>query len=346
MKKIQTISTVFLVALLVIPQVSLARHNDNNDWGGWSRSSIDRDELDDDIVDNLPIPVLFGVVYDLVNPDFGDPRGGGTRSHEGQDFIAAQKTPVVSPTEAIVIRTGEGTSAGKYVYTANPGGETFRYMHLDSIADIESGDKLDVGDLIGTVGDTGNAPDGVYHLHFEVRDEDNDATDPYERLVDGFTLEEKISFLDGIFDKVDEDEDEYAEFLVDTYGSDIRTALSRGYDLPDPILDILEESGVLDEQKAEVELEELLARIPAVISSELDNGDQSPLVALLQIYIIYTDTGAARNALAAAGPTGYYGGITARAVEALQAEVDVSETGVYDEVTRKALINRTVELSI
>ena len=105
---------------------------------------------------------------------------------------APQGTPVVSPTEAVVTGVGVGASSGKYVYTANPGGESFRYMHLDTMADIERGDKLSVGDFIGTVGDTGNAPDGVYHLHFEVKNLKNEAIDPNERLGGApFTIKNK-----------------------------------------------------------------------------------------------------------------------------------------------------------
>ena len=203
-------SSVFLFCALVVtsllPLTSEARHND------WGRSSVDRSDLDDEIVETFPLPVLFGVEYDDIYPDYGDPRGGGTREHEGQDMRAPQGTPIVSPTDAIVIRTGEGSSAGKYVYTTNPGGETFRYMHLDSIADIEAGDELEVGDFIGTVGDTGNAPEGVWHLHFEVRDKDNDPTDPYPRLGQAFTTKERMSFLRDILRDVD-DEEEYVAFV-------------------------------------------------------------------------------------------------------------------------------------
>src|SRR5690606_7271821 len=123
-------------------------------------------------------------------PDFGDPRDGGDREHEGQDILAPRGTPILSPTEAVVLRIGNGSSSGKNVYTANPGGETFVYMHLDEIAsDLEEGDRLDTGDLIGYVGNTGNASGGPAHLHFEIR-EGREAKDPYPRLLASFTVEE------------------------------------------------------------------------------------------------------------------------------------------------------------
>ncbi|MEZ4200796.1 MAG: hypothetical protein R3B69_04450 [Candidatus Paceibacterota bacterium] len=48
---------------------------------------MNTNRLDDDIVEEMPIPVLFGITYDEINPDFGDPRDGGAREHEGEDFI-------------------------------------------------------------------------------------------------------------------------------------------------------------------------------------------------------------------------------------------------------------------
>ena len=48
--------------------------------------------------------------------------------------------------------------------------DQYRYYHLDSFADgLEAGDWVSAGDVIGFVGDTGNATSGGWHLHFEVR---------------------------------------------------------------------------------------------------------------------------------------------------------------------------------
>lgn len=163
-------------------------------------SAIQREikKLDDDIVEDLPIPIVIGLSRNQITSDFGDARDGGSRSHEGQDLIASRGAFIASPTDAVVTRTGEGGSSGVYVYTANPGGETFVYMHLDSIADgVKAGTVLEAGDLIGYVGDSGNAKGGVTHLHFEIRD-GREAIDPYPRLTEEFTLEQKISVLKKI----------------------------------------------------------------------------------------------------------------------------------------------------
>ena len=304
-----------------------------------ARYDVNRNDLDDDPVEEFPVPVLFGVDYDNLVPDFGDSRGGGTRSHEGQDMRAPQGTPVVSPTEAIVISTGEGVSAGKFVYTANPGGETFRYMHLDEIADnLRRGVELDEGDLIGTVGDTGNVPAGVYHLHFEVRDDRNRATDPYERMTGKpYTLKERVSFLRGILREVD-DRDGYAELLVETFPDEFRTAFQRDYNLPHEIEELLEDSGVVESIDLMEQLMKLIATVPALIPTDLETGDSGVAVSLLQTYLIFHSEGAARDRLAAAGATAYFGPITAAAILEYQEDKNLPETGVFDARTKSKMM--------
>lgn len=333
----QTIRVVayFLVILLIIPSPAFARHNTPDDE--YFLRSLDTGDLDNDPQDEFPVPVLFGVAYEDINPDFGDLRGGGTRLHEGEDMLAPFGTPVVSPTEAVVVYTGRGSSAGNFVVTVGHGNEIFRYMHLDTIANLDRGDELDAGDLIGTVGDTGNAPDGVYHLHFEVRDDDNDPTDPYPRMTDTFTLKKKASFLRDILRDVREDEDAYAAFLVDTFTEDLTAMLRAEYKLPDEIEDALDDAGVYTEEAARAKIQKIIAQIPPVLQMDLRKGDQGPAVTLLQIYLIYGSEGPARDALAAATATGYYGPITAAAMSEFQATRELAITGVYDAQTRKDL---------
>lgn len=154
--------------------------------------------LDDDEVDNLPIPVLMGITLRQISPNFGDPRGGGTRSHEGLDIMAPRGAIVSSPTEAVVIRTGKGSSSGIYVTTANPGGETMNFYHLDRIADgVRSGTELKEGDIIGYVGNTGNVSGGAPHLHWEIRD-GRRAEDPFPRVTHEFSSEVRVRILTEI----------------------------------------------------------------------------------------------------------------------------------------------------
>lgn len=150
--------------------------------------------LDSDKVEEMAIPVA-GVTLKSISPNFGDPRDGGARTHEGEDIIAARGSLVISPTDAVVTSTGKSDSPGIYVYTANPGGERFAYFHLDSIAErVKPGTVLKPGDIIGFVGNTGNASGGVTHLHFEIRD-GRTPTDPFPRLTRVETTDEYIRTL-------------------------------------------------------------------------------------------------------------------------------------------------------
>lgn len=303
-----------------------------------TRTRVNVSSLDNDPVASFPLPVLFGNNYDRLVPDFADSRDGGTRSHEGQDIRAPQGTPVVSPTKAVVLSTGEGTSAGKYVYTANPGGETFRYMHLDTIADISRGDDLEPGDLIGTVGDTGNAPDGVYHLHFEVRDESNDPTDPYPRLSDTFTIKEKASFLRGILSSISGSDDKYAAFLVATFRDDIAAMLQAGHDLPYQIDDVIRSGPVGETLVLQARLAEVMNLIPTVLPTDLKIGDQGVAVSLLQTYLIFHGSGPAYDVLRRAGATGYYGAVTEAAVSEYQRAARIAVSGLFDPATKKHML--------
>jgi len=289
-------------------------------------STIQRkiNDLDNDRVNEIPIPVLLGVSLKQIYSDFGDPRGGGTREHEGQDILAPRGAYIVSPTEAVVLRTGNGESSGKYVYTANPGDETFAYMHLDDIADgVKAGVVLKKGDLIGYVGDTGNAKGGVTHLHFEIR-EGRKATDPYPRLEGEFTLKERMTALTEILKDSDDEEDE-AEALVQTYRGLFMAAVAQGIDIPTAVENALGTTG----------------SVATSFFRDLTLGSQGEDVTALQAFLIAEDTGVKADALAAAGATGYFGGMTLAALVEYQAAIGVNPaSGYFGPLTRAHIAAR------
>lgn len=331
---------VCLVVVFLAPAFSAeARHNDDDGGDGeWYSSSVQRkiNDLDDDEVDEFEIPVLFGIALTNLTSNFGDPRDGGARTHEGLDMMATLGTPIVSPTEAVVVGTGDGDSSGKYVRTVGPGGESFVYMHLDDIADIDEGDVLDVGDYIGTVGDTGNASGGAAHLHFEIR-EDGEAKDPFPRIDKEFTLKEKMSLVVGMWENLD-DEDEMAEFLVETYEDEFETALNSGYTLPNEIKSELKKKGIVSTASLIEQLDTIIKSIPKVVTKDLTIGAQGVEVSLAQFYLIYMKTGPAATALANAGATGYFGTVTEAALKEYQKSHDVEQTGIYDADTREEMV--------
>ena len=127
-----------------------------------------------------PVPVDGVVSADLVD-SWGAPRSEG-RSHQGIDIFAPRGTPIRSATEGIVLSVGENRLGGHIVRVAGPGGEWHYYAHMDHFASVRPGDVVHAGDVLGYVGDTGNARGTPYHLHYGIYRAPGRATDPYPRL--------------------------------------------------------------------------------------------------------------------------------------------------------------------
>ena len=110
-----------------------------------------------------------GVRVADVWPSFGDPRGGGTRSHAGVDIMAPRGTPVRAAAAGTVWRAGGSRNGGISVTIIDDAGVRYFYTHLDAIApDLEARQRVGVDTVIGFVGNTGNAAATAPHLHFEV----------------------------------------------------------------------------------------------------------------------------------------------------------------------------------
>jgi murein DD-endopeptidase MepM/ murein hydrolase activator NlpD len=95
---------------------------------------------------------------------------GGTRIHEALDIMAPRGTPVVAAVDGKVEKLFTSDAGGLTVYQFDPSATyAYYYAHLDSYAPgLREGMQLRRGDVIGTVGSTGNAnPDGP-HLHFAI----------------------------------------------------------------------------------------------------------------------------------------------------------------------------------
>lgn len=212
------------------------------DADGWRRRSnpfdIKVNNLGTNKVVDVPVPILFGITPENLTRNFGDPRGDG-RIHEGLDIMAPQDAPIVTPTDAVVIRVGTGASAGNYVYTANPGGETFAYLHLSSFApNIQEGDEIKKGALIGYVGDTGNAVGGAPHLHFEIRD-NNGFIDPFTRLARIFPLADKIQYMNNILNNAGSVKSTIENNIITLYRKELILAQTLNIALPASITEAL-----------------------------------------------------------------------------------------------------------
>jgi hypothetical protein len=150
--------------------------------------------------------IVPGIVYPMVFPmalpytfteSFGDARPGG-RSHEGEDLMADAKGQEVYAAAAGTVRW-IGSTCCYLAIEHDDGWETW-YIHLNNDTQnpdgtysddglgwgitpgIQVGSRVEAGQLIGLVGDSGNAEGNSPHLHFELRDPNDVPVDPVPSL--------------------------------------------------------------------------------------------------------------------------------------------------------------------
>ena len=90
----------------------------------------------------------------------------GGHWHSGIDLAAARGAPVRATLPGIVTVIVSTTGYGLHVVIDHGGALSSLYGHLDTVL-VNSGDDVVAGQVIGTVGSSGNATGP--HLHFEIR---------------------------------------------------------------------------------------------------------------------------------------------------------------------------------
>jgi murein DD-endopeptidase MepM/ murein hydrolase activator NlpD len=131
-----------------------------------------------------------GWVFPVQGPNsfvdtWGAPRSGG-RTHKGTDIMTARNTPIVAVTNGVIRKTNPTDSGlgGITIYLTGDDGNVYYYAHLSSIeSGIKAGVRVDIGQVIGYAGNTGNASGGAVHLHFEIRPGGGASINPYPTLV-------------------------------------------------------------------------------------------------------------------------------------------------------------------
>lgn len=134
--------------------------------------------------ERLPIPVK-GIKYQQLTDTWGASRSQGRR-HEGIDIMAPQGTKVVSSTLGVVTDLRNNNLGGKVVWVAGPAGSYHYYAHLNKHKrGLKIGDRVKKGQVIGYVGNTGNARGGSPHLHYGIylAGKGRGAVNPYYFLV-------------------------------------------------------------------------------------------------------------------------------------------------------------------
>lgn len=135
---------------------------------------------------------------------FGAGRSGG-RHHKGNDLMAPKMTQVYAAADGVVVTVADGPTSGRYITIEHVEGWSTSYMHLNNddpgtdngSADwsltlapgISLGAHVRAGQLIGWVGDSGNAEWTGSHTHFELR-LDGRAINPYNLLLEAWERDE------------------------------------------------------------------------------------------------------------------------------------------------------------
>jgi murein DD-endopeptidase MepM/ murein hydrolase activator NlpD len=136
--------------------------------------------------ERLRVPI-DGASIESFKGGFAEQRDG--RAHEAVDILAPRNTPVHAVADGTIAKLFYSKGGGGItVYEFDPTGSfAYYYAHLERYADdVQEGQHVSRGQVIGYVGTSGNAPPNTPHLHFAVFELDADrkwwkgrAIDPY-----------------------------------------------------------------------------------------------------------------------------------------------------------------------
>lgn len=137
----------------------------------------------------LMFPIEPVPMCEFLNNFGGHSKTYGSGNHEGVDIGASEGQDVYAVEDGTVtvvdLTDDAGESVGLGVRMISDSEVQYRYYHLSAVAGgLVVGQRVSAGQIIGYVGDTGNATPGGYHLHFEVRPNAESTSRPYDTPVD------------------------------------------------------------------------------------------------------------------------------------------------------------------
>ena len=113
----------------------------------------------------LPLPDGFTTTSGYGWRDNPLTEDGSRDFHLGRDLAAAEGSPVYAAADGMVRRAGTGDSYGNYLRILHAGGDETLYAHMQYLF-VHAGQQVRQGQIIGTVGQTGDVTGP--HLHFEL----------------------------------------------------------------------------------------------------------------------------------------------------------------------------------
>ena len=171
----------------------------NGGWGGWEPEPEPTPEeiAAWEVIKarTITFPTETSVTF---SDDFGDGRSGG-RTHEGNDVMGKKMMPLYAAVDGTISSINIPEESWGYAVTIRDADKwTYHYLHINNdtpgtddgaggeanayAPGIARGVKVTKGQLIGWMGDSGNAESAGAHLHFEIRRPDGVAISPYLSL--------------------------------------------------------------------------------------------------------------------------------------------------------------------
>ncbi len=146
------------------------------------------------IVHEITLPVDGAYLDDVYWSDtWGAPRSGG-RSHEGVDMMGPKGTPLVAAADGVITWFRHDVASGNYFELTGDDGWVYHYSHMNNdtpgtddgtnpfefayAPGMGRGVRVTAGQLVGYMGDSGNAEYAGSHLHFEIETPDGQAINP------------------------------------------------------------------------------------------------------------------------------------------------------------------------
>jgi murein DD-endopeptidase MepM/ murein hydrolase activator NlpD len=116
-----------------------------------------------------------GYAFPVYGPAFYSDTYGAARAdvsggwHHGDDIFAPLGAPVLAVAHGVVFSVGWDKAGGRRLWLRDDRGNEFYYAHLSAYSPLAlDGAIVDAGDVLGFVGDSGDAEGTPYHLHFEI----------------------------------------------------------------------------------------------------------------------------------------------------------------------------------
>jgi murein DD-endopeptidase MepM/ murein hydrolase activator NlpD len=142
-----------------------------------------------------------GFVFPVAAPvDFidswGYPRMAGTgyaHWHQGTDIMGPYGAPLIAAENGTIAKLGDASLGGKKLWVKGDGGTSYYYAHLSAfVPGMANGDRVCAGQVVGYLGDSGNAQGTPPHLHFEIHPDGGAATNPYPILQTSHSAQKEL----------------------------------------------------------------------------------------------------------------------------------------------------------